>query len=145
DVNEVKVKNLFSEATVELATPEETYSILGCEIGYVGPVNIPESVTVIADHAVKYVVNGVCGANESDQHLINVNADRDFTVSRYEDVRMITEGEPSPCGQGTIKLARGIEVGHVFKLGTEYSEALGATYLDEQGKAQTIEMGCYGI
>lgn len=145
DVNEIKVKNLFGDATVNLATPEETFEILGCETGYVGPINVPDSVTVIADHAISSVVNGVCGANELDAHYKNVNAERDFSVSRYEDVRMIQEGEPSPCGKGTIRFARGIEVGHVFKLGTEYSESLGATYLDEQGKAQTMEMGCYGI
>jgi prolyl-tRNA synthetase len=100
---------------------------------------------VIADKAVESIVNGVCGANEKDKHLKNVNPERDFQVSRYEDLRLIQEGDPSPDGKGTIQFAMGIEVGHVFKLGTKYSEALGAKYLDEFGKSQTMIMGCYGI
>ncbi len=145
EVNEIKVKNAFGGATVELATPEKVLNILGCETGFVGPIGIPENVTILADQAVRNIVNGICGANEVDKHYQNVNPDRDFTVSRYEDVRFIQEGDPSPCGKGVIKFAKGIEVGHVFKLGTKYSEALGATYLDEQGKSQMMIMGCYGI
>jgi prolyl-tRNA synthetase len=145
EVNEIKVSNAFDKAIVELATPEQTGEILGCETGYIGPVEIPEHITVIADKAVEKVVNGVCGANEKDKHYRNVNPERDFRVNRYEDLRLIQEGDPSPDGKGTIKFAKGIEVGHVFKLGTKYSEALGAKYLDENGKSQTMIMGCYGI
>lgn len=145
EVNEIKVKNAFNKASVELASPEQTAELLGCETGYIGPINLPESVTIIADKAVEAVVNGICGANERDKHFKDVNPGRDFTVSRYEDLRLIQEGDPSPCGKGTIRFAMGIEVGHVFKLGTKYSEDLGAKYLDENGKSQTMIMGCYGI
>lgn len=145
DVNEIKVKNAFDKATVELATPEQALDIIGCETGYIGPVGVPNNITIIADYAVEAIVNGVCGANEKDQHLKNVNPGRDFTVSRYEDLRTIQEGDPSPDGIGTVKFAKGVEVGHVFKLGTKYSEALGARFLDENGKSKPMIMGCYGI
>ncbi len=145
DVNEIKVKNAFNKANVELASPEKTAELLGCETGFIGPIDLPEAVTIIADKAVESIVNGICGANERDKHIKNVNPSRDFTVSRYEDLRFIQEGDPSPCGKGTIQFAMGIEVGHVFKLGTKYSDALGAKFLDENGKSQTMIMGCYGI
>ncbi|MET3505005.1 proline--tRNA ligase [Halalkalibacter oceani] len=144
DVNEIKVKNVLDKDSVELASAEETARLLNCETGYIGPINLPSEITVIADHAVEAVVNGICGANEKDKHYKNVNPGRDFTAT-YADLRLIQEGDPSPCGKGTIQFAMGIEVGHVFKLGTKYSEALGATYLDENGKTQTMIMGCYGI
>jgi len=139
------VKNLFDASVVELASPEETKQVMNCEVGSLGPIGVGESVTVVADHAVKAIVNGVCGANEEGYHYIGVNPERDFTVSQYADLRFIQEGDPSPDGKGTIRFARGIEVGHVFKLGTRYSEALNATYLDENGRSQTMIMGCYGI
>ncbi|WP_332690286.1 proline--tRNA ligase [Halalkalibacter lacteus] len=145
EVNEIKVGNILGNSVVQLATPEQTATILGCETGYVGPINIPDGVKIIADHAVEFIVNGVCGANEREKHYNNVNPSRDFQVSCYEDIRFIQEGDPSPDGKGTIQFAMGIEVGHVFKLGTKYSEALGAKYLDENGKSQTMIMGCYGI
>ncbi|MFC0472020.1 proline--tRNA ligase [Halalkalibacter kiskunsagensis] len=145
EVNEIKVGNVLGKASIELATPEQTATILGCETGYIGPINVSDSVKVIADHAVEFIVNGVCGANEAGKHYKNVNPSRDFQVSCYEDLRLIQEGDPSPDGKGTIQFAMGIEVGHVFKLGTKYSEALGAKYLDENGKSQTMIMGCYGI
>ncbi|MBP3952002.1 proline--tRNA ligase [Bacillus suaedae] len=145
DVNEIKVSNAFDKAIVQLATPEETERFLGCQPGYVGPVKLSDDITVIADHAVEAIVNGVCGANVKDYHFVNVNVDRDFSVSKYTDLRMIQEGDPSPDGKGTIQFAMGIEVGHVFKLGTKYSEALGATFLNELGKSEPMIMGCYGI
>ncbi len=144
DVNDVKLKNIFGADVVELADPEETKQVLGCEVGFLGPVHV-KNVEIIADHAVKAVVNGICGANEENYHFINVNPDRDFEVSRYEDIRFIEEGDPSPDGQGKIVFARGIEVGHIFKLGTRYSEAMNAVYLDENGKTKPMIMGCYGI
>ncbi|WP_088105126.1 proline--tRNA ligase [Halalkalibacter urbisdiaboli] len=145
EVNEIKVKNLFNKAIVELATPEQTKEHLNCEIGFIGPIGVPNGIKVVADHAVAAIVNGVCGANEKDAHYKNVNLERDFSISDFNDLRIIQEGDPSPDGQGVIKFAKGIEVGHVFKLGTKYSEALGANYLDENGKSQTMIMGCYGI
>jgi prolyl-tRNA synthetase len=145
EVNDVKVKNLFEASVVELASPEETKELMNCAIGSLGPIGVSENIEVIADHAVKAIVNGVCGANEEGYHYVGVNPERDFTVSQYADLRFIQEGDPSPDGQGTIRFARGIEVGHVFKLGTRYSEAMNATYLDENGRTQTMIMGCYGI
>lgn len=144
EVNDVKVKNLLDASVVELATPEETERIIGCQIGNVGPIGV-QNVKVIADIAVQYIVNGVCGANEEHMHYVNVNPDRDFQVDTYADLRFIQEGDPSPDGKGTVKFAKGIEVGHVFKLGTKYSNALNATFLDENGRSQPMIMGCYGI
>ncbi|WP_409275698.1 proline--tRNA ligase [Neobacillus sp. SCS-31] len=144
EVNDIKLKNLFEASTVELAEASETKSILGCEVGSVGPIGVKD-VEIVADFAVESIVNGVCGANEEDYHYVNVNPGRDFEASRYADVRFIKEGDPSPDGQGTIQFAKGIEVGHVFKLGTRYSEAMEAFYLDENGKSQPMIMGCYGI
>jgi prolyl-tRNA synthetase len=144
EVNDIKLKNLLGAATVELASAEETKRILGCAVGSLGPVGVKD-VEVVADHAVAAVVNGVCGANEENYHYINVNPDRDFTVSQYADLRFIKEGDQSPDGQGKILFAKGIEVGHIFKLGTRYSEAMNAVYLDENGRTQPMIMGCYGI
>lgn len=144
DVNEIKLKNLIGAAVVDLAEAGETEKILGCTVGSLGPVNVTD-VEIIADNAIKAVVNGVCGANEEDYHFINVNPGRDFEVSTYGDIRFIQEGDPSPDGQGQIVFARGIEVGHIFKLGTRYSEAMDAVYLDENGRSKPMIMGCYGI
>lgn len=144
EVNDVKVKNLLNATIVELASPEQTEKVLGCKIGNIGPIGV-NNVKIIADHAVKSVVNGVCGANEAEKHYINVNPDRDFPSVQYADLRFIQEGDPSPDGKGKIVFAKGIEVGHVFKLGTRYSEAMNAVYLDENGRSQTMIMGCYGI
>lgn len=145
EVNDIKVKNIYGASVVELATAEETKEVLHCIPGYVGPINVSDQVEVIADHAVSAIVNGVCGANEEPFHYTGVNIERDVNVSQYVDLRFIQEGDASPDGQGTIKFAKGIEVGHVFKLGTRYSEAMGAAFLDENGRTQPMIMGCYGI
>ncbi|WP_419392469.1 proline--tRNA ligase [Cytobacillus praedii] len=144
EVNDIKLKNLFEAAEVELAGADEANKILGCSFGSLGPVGV-DSVEIIADHAIAGIENAVCGANEEDVHFINVNPDRDFKVTKYADLRFIQEGDLSPDGEGTILFAKGIEVGHIFKLGTRYSEAMGATYLDENGRNQPMIMGCYGI
>lgn len=144
EVNDIKLKNLLDAATVDLAGPEETKQVLGCAVGSLGPIGVKD-IDVIADRAVEAIVNGVCGANEEGIHYINVNPERDFDVTQFADLRFIQEGDPSPDGQGTIQFAKGIEVGHIFKLGTRYSEAMEATYLDENGRTQPMIMGCYGI
>ncbi|MBT2682997.1 proline--tRNA ligase [Bacillus sp. ISL-37] len=144
DVNDIKLKNHFEASVVELADTKTTKEVLGCSVGSLGPVGV-DSVEVIADNAVQAVVNGVCGANEEDYHFKNVNPERDFKVTSYTDLRFIREGDPSPDGQGTIVFAKGIEVGHVFKLGTRYSEAMNAEILDENGRTKPMIMGCYGI
>jgi len=144
EVNSVKLKKSFDAATVDLATHEETRVALNCAVGSVGPIGV-DTIEIIADNAVASIVNGVCGANENDYHFINVNPGRDFKVAQYSDLRFIKEGDASPDGRGTIEFAKGIEVGHVFKLGTRYSEAMGAFFLDENGRNKPMIMGCYGI
>jgi prolyl-tRNA synthetase len=144
EVNDIKLKNLFEAGEVALASPEETIEILSCSVGSLGPIGV-KNVEIVADYAIDALVNGVCGANEEDFHYVNVNPSRDFAVSRFADLRFIQEGDPSPDGAGTIVFAKGIEVGHVFKLGTRYSEAMNAVYLDENGRSKPMIMGCYGI
>ncbi|MCY8516654.1 proline--tRNA ligase [Bacillus atrophaeus] len=145
EVNDIKVKNLLQADVVELASREEVVQQLGTEPGFVGPVEVSKEVEVYADLAVKAMVNAVAGANEQDYHYKNVNVGRDAAIKEYADLRFIQEGDPSPDGKGTIRFAEGIEVGQVFKLGTRYSEAMNATYLDENGRSQPMLMGCYGI
>lgn len=145
DVNDVKIKHYYEAKIVQLASREETLQYMNCEPGFIGPIQVSSEVEVVADAAVEFIVNGICGANEKDTHYKNVNPARDFTVKSFIDLRFIQEGDLSPDGQGKIKFAEGIEVGHVFKLGTRYSESMGAQFLDENGKTQPMIMGCYGI
>ncbi|RWR14152.1 proline--tRNA ligase [Siminovitchia fortis] len=145
EINDIKVKNALNAGSVEFADEERTKELLNCSFGSIGPVNLPGTMKIVADKAVEAMVNAVCGANEEDFHYINVVPGRDFTVEKYADLRFIQEGDPSPDGKGIIRFARGIEVGHIFKLGTTYSEAMSATYLDENGKPHPYIMGCYGI
>lgn len=144
-VNEIKIQQLHSFLTLELAEPEKVKEVTGGEVGYVGPVALAKQVKIYADEEIRTMINAVCGANEKDHHLINVQPDRDFQVTAYGDLRLIEPGEPCPKCGAVLDRARGIEVGQVFKLGTKYSEALGATYVDENGKENLIVMGCYGI
>lgn len=145
EINDIKLKNALDAQSVELADDKVIFDLLGSHVGSLGPVKLPINVKVIADNAIKSIRNGVCGANEDGFHYINVNPGRDFAIDRYEDLRFIQVGDPSPDGKGTIKFAEGIEVGHVFKLGTTYSDSMKATFLDENGRAQSFIMGCYGI
>ncbi|EMG28184.1 prolyl-tRNA ligase [Listeria fleischmannii 1991] len=145
EVNDIKIKNALDAKNVELSDPDVAIKLLGAEFGSLGPVGVPDSIRIYADYAVADVVNASVGANENGYHYINVNPERDFTVSSYFDLRMIQVGDLSPDGQGIIKFAEGIEVGHIFKLGTKYSEAMEATFLDEFGRANPLIMGCYGI
>jgi prolyl-tRNA synthetase len=145
EINDIKLKNALDATSVEFAYEGDIYELLSCEVGSIGPVKLPVGVKVIADNAVAAIVNGVAGANEDGFHLINVNPERDFAVDKYLDLRFIEEGDPSPDGEGSVKFARGIEVGHIFKLGTTYSEPMSGTYLDDNGRAKPYIMGCYGI
>ncbi|GIN67368.1 proline--tRNA ligase [Bacillus sonorensis] len=145
EVNDVKVKNLLNAETVEFASAEEVAELIGTEPGFVGPVGLHPEIEVYADFAVKVMANAAAGANKADYHYQNVNISRDAGEVTFADLRFIQEGDPSPDGKGTIHFAKGIEVGQVFKLGTRYSEAMNATYLDENGRAQPMLMGCYGI
>jgi prolyl-tRNA synthetase len=145
DVNEVKVANAVGAEVLEPASAERIEEAFGAEPGFIGPFGLPEDVEVLADYAVRGMAGAVCGANENGRHYQHAVPERDFPVGQYADLRFIQEGEPSPDGKGTVRFAKGIEVGHVFKLGTKYSEALGATFLDENGKARPIIMGSYGV
>ncbi|MGE7914031.1 proline--tRNA ligase [Lysinibacillus xylanilyticus] len=145
EINDIKLKNALNADSVELASEEAIRNLLGCGVGSIGPVKLPIDIKVVADNAIKSIRNGVAGANEDGFHLVSVNPERDFAVNEYLDIRFIQEGDPSPDGQGTIKFAEGIEVGHIFKLGTTYSAKMNGTFLDEQGKTQPFIMGCYGI
>jgi len=149
DVNEIKVKRMLGAKSLELASPETIMRVTGAPVGFAGPVGLKEDVPVYADIAVKYVVNAVTGANAAGEeaHITGVNPGRDFEPTQYADVRNAVAGDSCPnCANGKFIIKRGMEVGHVFKLGTKYSEALGAKFLDADGQAlKTIIMGCYGI
>ncbi|MFF2876863.1 proline--tRNA ligase [Gottfriedia sp. NPDC057991] len=145
EINDIKLKNYLGAHSVELASKEEVKELMNCEIGSLGPIGVKSDLLVLADNAIKGIVNGCCGANEEDYHYINVTVNRDYNVKDFVDLRFIQEGDVSPDGKGTISFAKGIEVGHIFKLGTKYSESMNATFLDENGKSNPIIMGCYGI
>lgn len=144
EVNEVKLKNLVGCVDdLELAEPFMVRQLTNAEVGFAGPVGL--DIPVYADKEVAMMKNFIVGANETDMHYKNVNINKDFTPETVADIRVIEEGDKCPkCGK-PIKTAQGIEVGHIFKLGTKYSDALGLTYQDEDGKSKTIIMGCYGI
>lgn len=143
-VNDVKLKNYLGADFLEPASEEKAVEVFGANFGSLGPVNLPENVRIVADRKVHDVANAVVGANENGYHLTGVNPGRDFEAE-YVDIREVKEGEISPDGKGVLKFARGIEIGHIFKLGTRYSESMGATILDQNGRAIPIVMGCYGI
>lgn len=145
EINDIKLKNLYNTELIELASEEETKQAMGAAFGSLGPIDISSEVDIVADQAVRSLANVSCGANEDGYHFVNVTPGHDFEVTQYADLRFIQEGDPSPDGEGVIKFAKGIEVGHVFKLGQRYAEPMKATYLDENGRASTIIMGCYGI
>ena len=143
-LNEVKLKNHLGADFFDVASEEEVANVVQAGFGSLGPVGLPENVKIIADRKVQDVRNAVVGANEDGYHLTGVNPGRDFTAE-YVDIREVREGEISPDGQGVLNFARGIEIGHIFKLGTRYSASMGADVLDENGRAVPIIMGCYGI
>ena len=143
ELNEAKVKNLLGASVVELATPEQIAKATGGPVGFSGPIGL--KVSLYADNAVKYMRNMGVGGNEKDIHLEGVNLERDFQVKKFADLRNAADGDTCPhCGE-RYSNTRGIEVGHIFKLGTKYSEAMKATFLDADGVAKEIIMGCYGI
>ena len=145
EVNEIKVINTVGVNEVEMAE-ESLLTAAGTVGGYMGPVGIdPEKTIVVVDSTVMKMHNICCGANKEGYHLLNVNPDRDFTPTYVADIRLIQEGDPCPHCGGKVSKARGIEVGQVFKLFTKYSEAMHATFLDENGKEKPMVMGCYGV
>ncbi|WP_180684365.1 proline--tRNA ligase [Tepidicella baoligensis] len=147
DMNEVKVGKLPGlDLGFRFATEAEIVEHFGCRPGYLGPLNLKRPVTVVADREVAVMADWICGANEVDHHLTGVNWGRDLPEpDLVADIRNVVAGDPSPDGKGVLAIERGIEVGHVFYLGTKYSRAMNATFLDEDGKPKPFEMGCYGI
>jgi prolyl-tRNA synthetase len=144
ELNALKAQKLPGVASpLRMAGAEQIQAVAGCEPGFLGPVGL--GCRCYADHAALHLADFACGANERDAHLTGVNWGRDLPEPEAADLRNAVEGDPSPSGQGRLRIARGIEVGHIFQLGCKYSEALGATVLDEQGRSVTMAMGCYGI
>jgi prolyl-tRNA synthetase len=144
DVNEEKVSRLHFPVPVRLFEDDD-FAAEGFVKGFVGPGGMDDSVTVIADHSVRGGRDWVAGANEVDAHVAGLNPDRDFRVDRYEDVVHISTGDPCPVDGGTLSIGRSIVVGHIYQLGTKYSEPLQATFVDEDGSDRIFAMGCYGI
>lgn len=146
-VNETKVLNYLGAKMLDIADSEEMLNNFGIPMGFAGPVGLREktSVTILGDLEVKYLYNAVAGANKPGYHYLNVNPGRDYQVDHYGDFRVAEEGDPCPRCRAPLQMQHGIEVGHIFKLGTKYSEVMGATILDEKGKETPVIMGCYGI
>jgi prolyl-tRNA synthetase len=144
ELNAIKAQKLPGVASpLRMASAERVREATGCDPGSIGPIGFTGKVYV--DHAAAHLADFVCGANEKDFHFTGVNWVRDLPDEKSHDIRNVRKGDPSPSGRGTLDIARGIEVGHIFQLGQLYSEAMKATVLDEQGKALTMYMGCYGI
>lgn len=144
ELNEIKAeKHPLIAAPLTFVTAEQVHESTGANIGSVGPVGL--SIPVVVDHAAAAVADFVCGANEDEKHLTNVNWGRDCPEPETADLRNVVAGDPSPDGQGTLEIARGIEVGHIFQLGDNYSSKLNAVVLTETGQSRIITMGCYGI
>ncbi|MDD6431773.1 MAG: proline--tRNA ligase [Lactobacillaceae bacterium] len=144
EVNEAKVTDALDCEDLTLATEEQAVKYLGAHPGSLGPVGVGEDVKILADNYVKVLVNMACGANDDGHHYINANIDRDFRVDEFGDFRNVKEGEIAPDGH-PIKFTPGIEIGHIFKLGTHYSDKFGAQVLNENGRLVDVIMGCYGI
>ena len=145
ELNEVKLRHLLGVEDLELADSTTVREITGAHVGFAGPVGLPEDLKIVADQDLVDLKDFVTGANEADTHYTGVNWERDVPRPEFADIRVITEKDSCPRCGGKIELKRGIEVGHIFKLGTKYSKAMGATYLDADGKERPIVMGCYGI
>lgn len=143
-LNETKLKAVFGQE-IRSAHPEELLSLTGADAGSIGPVGLNDAFTIVADIRLDRANGLVCGANKNDYHFKNLDLVRDTIVSAYHDLRTVEEGELSPDGKGPLRIVKGIEVGHIFKLGTKYSVAMKATFLDEHGKENPLIMGSYGI
>ncbi len=146
EVNEVKAAKLAELAgEVVLADEAAIIAATGTRPGFIGPAGLPDSIPVVVDRDAAVLADFVCGGNQDGTHYRGANWDRDARITRVEDIRTVVEGDLSPDGHGSLKIARGIEVGHVFQLGSRYAEAMGATVLDDAGKTRVMQMGCYGI
>lgn len=145
EVNDVKVKNLLDAAVVEMADEKTILEVCGGPAGFLGPVGLKKKIKVLADQALLAFSEYIIGANEKDAHYLHAQEGRDFQVDQYADLRNVQEGDVCPRCGGEVSFTRGIEVGHIFKLGTRYSDTMKATFLDQHGKEKPFIMGCYGI
>ncbi|MBP5261128.1 MAG: proline--tRNA ligase, partial [Clostridiales bacterium] len=145
DINETKLGNLYDATEMDLASFADVEEITGAKVGFAGPVGLKKPIDVIVDLEVASMKNFIVGACETDYHFKNINIGRDFEATKIVDIRNLIEGDKCPKCGSPIKMARGVEVGHIFKLGTKYSKALNCVYLDKDGKENTMVMGCYGI
>jgi prolyl-tRNA synthetase len=145
ELNEVKASKVPGLLDFRFATENEIVDTFGSPPGYLGPIGTKKPVKLVADRTVANMADFCCGANDRDYHYTGVNWGRDLPEPQVADIRNVVAGDPSPDGKGTLEIARGIEVGHIFQLRTKYSEAMKAGFLDEQGQAKPFEMGCYGI
>lgn len=142
ELNEAKLKAHLKDQSLRMATPEEILKDFGVPVGFIGPIGV--DVKKVADHSVRGLKNFVVGGMEEDTHYVNANHPRDFKVDEWYDLRTMVEGDPCPvCGE-PLKATKGIELGHIFKLGTKYSEAMKAYFMDENGEMKPFIMGCYG-
>ncbi|MCB9477319.1 MAG: proline--tRNA ligase [Deltaproteobacteria bacterium] len=145
EINEIKLKNHLGAGVLFLADDKTTEKVTNAPLGFAGPVGLKD-VRILADLRVRYVFDAVVGANSADAHYTGANLDRDYRVDEFVDLRLVRAGDPSPGDpEGVLRVDRGIEVGHIFKLGTKYSEAMGCTVLNDQGEELPVIMGCYGI
>jgi len=145
DANEGKVRRATGAAKVELADPKVIEQVTGAPVGFAGPVGLKQPIPIYADREIEKIVNGITGANQAETHLTGVNYGRDFQVTRFADLRNAVDGDPCPRCSSTLAVRHAIEIGHVFKLGTKYSDALSARFLDQTEQLKSIIMGCYGI
>lgn len=144
ELNETKLSRALGGKQIQMADPETIRKLTGADVGFSGPVGLND-VRIVADREIAGMTNFVTGANKTDAHYINVNLERDFAVDEFADLRVASGGDPCPKCDGNLKESRGIEVGHVFKLGTKYSDAMDAKFLDEDGVEKPFIMGCYGL
>jgi prolyl-tRNA synthetase len=144
-INEIKLKNYLQSAELILAGEEMTQQVTNARVGFAGPINLRGNVRIVGDFSVMEQSNLVLGANEDDHHFDGATIGKDFEISEFADIRAAVEGDPCPKCKAPLRVMKGIEVGHVFKLGTKYSEAMGTRFLGEDGELRTVVMGCYGI
>jgi prolyl-tRNA synthetase len=145
EVNEFKLKSALGTEWILLADEQEVRRLTGAPVGFAGPVGLPDEVRILADRSLEGVETFVCGANAADAHLVGARMGRDLETPPFHDLLLVTGGDPSPKGDAALELFRGIEVGHIFKLGTKYSTAMGCTFTDDAGVDQPMIMGCYGL
>jgi prolyl-tRNA synthetase len=145
EINEVKLTNALDALAVRLATDDEIKAATGADVGYAGPVNLPEDVPLLADESLQGVTNLLTGGNKTGYHCLDVNLGRDCRMPSWKELRTARAGEGCPVSGKPLEQARGIEVGHIFKLGVKYSKAMQATFMDQGGKPVPFVMGCYGI